>query len=102
MPSVLEPPVLEPPVLEPPVLVPAVGIVMGSRSDADLMRAAAGVLDAFGVPYEFLVVSAHRTPDRMYTYAREAAGRGLVLRGVLPMRVDEEIRVEGDQAPRPS
>ena len=56
---------------------PRVGIIMGSRSDADVMRGAAEILDHFGVPYEFLIVSAHRTPERMYTYAREAAGRGL-------------------------
>jgi phosphoribosylaminoimidazole carboxylase PurE protein len=58
-------------------MAPKVGIVMGSRTDADTMRPAAAVLDEFGVPYEFLVVSAHRTPERMYTYAREAADRGL-------------------------
>lgn len=58
---------------------PRVGIIMGSRSDADVMRGAAEVLDQFGVPYEFLIVSAHRTPDRMYTYAKEAAGRGLAV-----------------------
>jgi 5-(carboxyamino)imidazole ribonucleotide mutase len=56
---------------------PLVGIIMGSRSDADTMRAAAEVLDQFGVPHEFTVVSAHRTPDLMFRYAEEAAGRGL-------------------------
>lgn len=56
---------------------PRVGIIMGSRSDADTMRAAAEVLSRFEVPHEVLIVSAHRTPDRMYTYAREAAERGL-------------------------
>jgi 5-(carboxyamino)imidazole ribonucleotide mutase len=56
---------------------PLVGIIMGSRSDADTMRAAAEVLDQFGVPHEFTVVSAHRTPDLMVRYAEEAAGRGL-------------------------
>jgi 5-(carboxyamino)imidazole ribonucleotide mutase len=50
---------------------------MGSRSDGETMRAAAEVLERFGVPHEVLIVSAHRTPDRMYSYAREAAGRGL-------------------------
>lgn len=56
-----------------------VGIVMGSRTDADVMRGAAEVLDQFGVSYEFLVVSAHRTPERMYEYARAAAGRGIAV-----------------------
>ncbi len=56
---------------------PLVGIIMGSRSDADTMRAAADVLTEFGVPHEFCVVSAHRTPDLMFRYAEEAAGRGL-------------------------
>ncbi|MDP2313912.1 MAG: 5-(carboxyamino)imidazole ribonucleotide mutase [Pseudomonadota bacterium] len=56
---------------------PLVGIIMGSRSDADTMRAAAEVLDQFGVPHEFTVVSAHRTPDLMFEYAAAAAGRGL-------------------------
>jgi 5-(carboxyamino)imidazole ribonucleotide mutase len=54
-----------------------VGIIMGSRSDSETMRGAADVLDSFGVAYEFTVVSAHRTPDRMFTYAEEAAGRGI-------------------------
>ena len=56
---------------------PLVGIIMGSRSDADTMRAASEVLTEFAVPHEFAVVSAHRTPDRMFRYAEEAAGRGL-------------------------
>ena len=56
---------------------PRVGIIMGSRTDADTMRAAAEVLVRFEVPHEVLIVSAHRTPERMYTYAKEAAGRGL-------------------------
>ncbi|MBM4368814.1 MAG: 5-(carboxyamino)imidazole ribonucleotide mutase, partial [Deltaproteobacteria bacterium] len=56
---------------------PIVGVVMGSRNDAPVMRGAAEVLDQFGVPYEFVVVSAHRTPDRMFRYAEEAAGRGI-------------------------
>jgi 5-(carboxyamino)imidazole ribonucleotide mutase len=56
---------------------PLVGIVMGSQSDWDTMRAAAEVLDALAVPHEVRVVSAHRTPDRLYAYAEAAAGRGL-------------------------
>ena len=56
---------------------PVVGIIMGSRSDWPTLKAAADVLDQLKVPYETKVVSAHRTPDRLYAYAREAAGRGL-------------------------
>ena len=56
---------------------PLVGVIMGSRSDGETMQAAVDVLVEFGVPHEVAVVSAHRTPERMYTYAREAAGRGL-------------------------
>lgn len=60
-------------------LVPGakVGVIMGSRSDAETMQAAADVLAQFGVPHEFLVVSAHRTPDRMFRYAEVASARGL-------------------------
>ncbi|HEY0413797.1 MAG TPA: 5-(carboxyamino)imidazole ribonucleotide mutase [Allosphingosinicella sp.] len=54
-----------------------VGIIMGSRSDWETMRHAADILDALGVAYEAKVVSAHRTPDRLYDYARGAAARGL-------------------------
>jgi 5-(carboxyamino)imidazole ribonucleotide mutase len=56
---------------------PLVGVVMGSQSDWDVMQHAARVLKDFGVPYEALVVSAHRTPDTMFEYAEEARGRGL-------------------------
>jgi len=54
-----------------------VGVIMGSDSDWPTMEAAAGALDEFGVRYEVSVVSAHRTPDKMVSYARGAAGRGL-------------------------
>ena len=54
-----------------------VGIIMGSRSDWETMRHAADMLDALEVPYETRVVSAHRTPERLYDYARSAAARGL-------------------------
>lgn len=54
-----------------------VGIIMGSQSDWETMKNAAEVLDNLGVPYETRVVSAHRTPDRMFDYAEQAAGRGL-------------------------
>lgn len=54
-----------------------VGIIMGSDSDLRVMQAAADTLKEFGVGFEMTVVSAHRTPDRMVKYAREAADRGL-------------------------
>ena len=56
---------------------PRVGIVMGSRSDWETMQHAAQKLDALGVPYEVKVVSAHRTPDVLFSYAEQAAARGL-------------------------
>ncbi len=54
-----------------------VGIIMGSTSDWETMRHAAETLDALAVPYETQVVSAHRTPQRLYDYATTAADRGL-------------------------
>jgi 5-(carboxyamino)imidazole ribonucleotide mutase len=54
-----------------------VGIIMGSRSDWDTMRHASETLDALGVASESRIVSAHRTPDRMFEYAESAVGRGL-------------------------
>jgi 5-(carboxyamino)imidazole ribonucleotide mutase len=54
-----------------------VGIIMGSKSDLPVMQDAADVLKELGVEYEITVVSAHRTPDRMFSYARAAADRGL-------------------------
>ncbi|MFN9343899.1 MAG: 5-(carboxyamino)imidazole ribonucleotide mutase [Planctomycetota bacterium] len=56
---------------------PLVGLIMGSRSDWDTMRAAADILAQFELPHECRVVSAHRTPDWMCEYARTAAARGL-------------------------
>ena len=60
-------------------LAPQVGLIMGSRSDWETMRAAAEVLDELGVSYESRVVSAHRTPGWMFEYAQQAEGRGLKL-----------------------
>ncbi|TAF74874.1 MAG: 5-(carboxyamino)imidazole ribonucleotide mutase [Bacteroidetes bacterium] len=54
-----------------------VGIIMGSSSDLSIMKEAADVLDKLNVPYEISIVSAHRTPKRMFTYAEEAENRGL-------------------------
>ena len=56
---------------------PLVGIIMGSDSDLAVMKAAAELLEEFGVGYDFTVVSAHRTPRRMVDYAEKAADRGL-------------------------
>lgn len=56
---------------------PLVGIIMGSTSDWETMRHAAEKLDELGVPHETKVVSAHRTPQRLYDYATSAAERGL-------------------------
>ena len=54
-----------------------VGIIMGSQSDWPTMKEAADVLDELGVPYEKKIVSAHRTPDRLWEYGKSAADRGL-------------------------
>ena len=56
---------------------PLVGIIMGSNSDWETMRHAAETLDQLGVPHETKIVSAHRTPKRLYDYAHSAMGRGL-------------------------
>lgn len=56
---------------------PVVGIVMGSNSDWDVMSQAAQILEEFGVAHEAQVVSAHRMPDDMFTYAEKASSRGL-------------------------
>jgi 5-(carboxyamino)imidazole ribonucleotide mutase len=56
---------------------PKIGIIMGSKSDLNVMQDAADVLKELGVPYEITVVSAHRTPERMFSYAKSAADRGL-------------------------
>jgi 5-(carboxyamino)imidazole ribonucleotide mutase len=56
---------------------PLVGIIMGSQSDWETLRQSAETLDALGVPYETRIVSAHRTPKRLYGYAEGARGRGL-------------------------
>jgi 5-(carboxyamino)imidazole ribonucleotide mutase len=54
-----------------------VGIIMGSQSDWPTMKEAALILDELGIPHEDRIVSAHRTPDRLWTYGKEAAGRGV-------------------------
>ena len=56
---------------------PLVGVITGSRSDWDVMKLASDTLTALGIPHECEVVSAHRTPDRLFEYASSAAARGL-------------------------
>jgi 5-(carboxyamino)imidazole ribonucleotide mutase len=56
---------------------PTVGIIMGSQSDWETLRHAAATLDRLQITHEVRIVSAHRTPDRLYAYARDARGRGL-------------------------
>ena len=56
---------------------PLIGIIMGSRSDWETMREASATLTALDIPHECKVVSAHRTPERLYDYAKSAADRGL-------------------------
>lgn len=56
---------------------PPIGIIMGSQSDWPTLREAATILDELGIAYEKRIVSAHRTPDRLWTYGKQAAERGL-------------------------
>lgn len=56
---------------------PLIGIIMGSDSDLPVMEDAAKIMEAFGIPFEITIVSAHRTPERMFTYAKSAVTRGL-------------------------
>jgi 5-(carboxyamino)imidazole ribonucleotide mutase len=65
------------PAHEHSVPVAMVGVIMGSRSDWETMRHAADTLRELGISYEARVVSAHRTPDRLFAYAESAEGRGL-------------------------
>ena len=58
-------------------MAPTIGIIMGSESDMDVMKGAAEMLQQFDIPYEMTIVSAHRTPDRMSEYAKQAQGRGI-------------------------
>jgi 5-(carboxyamino)imidazole ribonucleotide mutase len=56
-----------------------IGVIMGSKSDFDVMKEGMEILDIFGISYEKDIVSAHRTPDYLYTYAKEAHQRGINL-----------------------
>jgi 5-(carboxyamino)imidazole ribonucleotide mutase len=57
--------------------IPLVGVIMGSRSDWETLRHTAETLEKLGIAHETRVVSAHRTPERLFDYAKQAAGRGL-------------------------
>lgn len=59
------------------VMNPRVGVIMGSKSDLAVLQEAANALEEFGIPFELKVVSAHRTPEAMFEYARTARERGL-------------------------
>ena len=83
-----------------------VGIIMGSQSDWATMKRAAEILDELGVAYETKIVSAHRTPDRLWDYGRAAAGRGLkvIIAGAggaahLPGMMASKTRVPGIGVP---
>jgi len=56
---------------------PIVAVIMGSTSDLETMQSAVDVLDQFDIPHEVSIVSAHRTPDRMFRFAEDAGGRGI-------------------------
>lgn len=56
---------------------PIISIIMGSDSDLPIMRQAAEILESFSVPFELTIVSAHRTPDRLFDFAKKAHGRGI-------------------------
>jgi len=58
-------------------MAPTIGIIMGSESDMEVMKGAAEMLQQFDIPHEMTIVSAHRTPDRMSEYAKQAQGRGI-------------------------
>ena len=68
---------MEPQTTNYKLLTPLVGIIMGSDSDLTIMKPAADILQFFDVAYELTVVSAHRTPERMFDYAKTAKDRGL-------------------------
>ncbi|MDR1712941.1 MAG: 5-(carboxyamino)imidazole ribonucleotide mutase [Coriobacteriales bacterium] len=56
---------------------PLVGIIIGSKSDLEVMQGAGEQLESFGVPYELIIASAHRNPERVHQWASQAAGRGM-------------------------
>ena len=58
-------------------MVPIVGIIMGSDSDFQVMKEASEILNYFQIPHEVTIVSAHRTPDRLFKYSKEAKARGI-------------------------
>ena len=68
-------------------MLPVVAVIMGSKSDWETMQYACQMLDDLQIPYEKKVVSAHRTPDLMFTFAEEAAGEGF---GLLLLEQEEQ------------
>ena len=72
---------------------PIIGIVMGSKSDWPVMQAAAAILDEFGVPYEAKVVSAHRTPDLLFSYAATARQRPLLFEKIRMVDIEMIIHI---------
>ncbi len=68
---------MSPTIDNPATSPPLVGLVMGSRSDWETMRHAAEILEGLGIPFEAKVVSAHRTPERLFEYGRTAESRGI-------------------------
>ena len=73
---------------------PLVGVVMGSDSDLEVMQGAVDVLDDFGIPREVRVTSAHRTPERMLAYGKEAAGRIGEVHGALGVKGPDRMAWE--------
>lgn len=62
---------------KPAASAPPVGLIMGSQSDWEIMKHTAATLEALGIPFEKRIISAHRTPDRLFAYAKEAKKRAL-------------------------
>ena len=71
---------------------PLVGIIMGSDSDLPVMKEAAKICEHFGIEYEVTVVSAHRTPERLFKYSKEADKRGIrvIIAGLVELLIYQE------------
>ena len=79
---------------------PLVSVIMGSRSDWETLKAAAEILEELGVAFETAIVSAHRTPDRMTQFAREAEGLARHLLSMPDVGSDDDFEVSRDPARR--
>jgi hypothetical protein len=75
---------------------PAVSIIMGSDSDLPTMKEAAEILELFDIPYELTVVSAHRTPSRMYSFAQNCSERGIKVSFLLSYSLDSQYFASGN------